>query len=419
MTSRTAQKKAVVIGGSMGGLFIGNMLVRRGWDVHVYERASGQLNVRGAGIAGHPEYEPIMRACGIPDMKPVGIWVEGRTAYGADGREIAYHPHPQYLTFWGSVHLMLLQAFPPERHHGGIGFEGIEPGTPRSRVRLSDGRTVEADLVVGADGLRSSVRHALAPEVVPEYGGYFAFRGIAPERKLSRQFQETMMSRYVWAFPGEGQFSGYPICGMDLSTEPGRRQYAYLWYCAVTESERRDLLTDASGRFHEHNIPPPLIRPEHFTRLRERAQRLLAPLFAEIVEQAENEMFQPMYDVESRKIVFGNVCLVGDAAFTARPHVGIGVLKAGQDALELTQCLERHDSVPDALKAYSAARVPVGRKAVRFARYLGTFIERGHPMPETDPDLQLTAKFLLQASARTVESVAPFLGPRRAMVDEM
>ena len=57
-------------------------------------------------------------------------------------------------------------------------------------------------------------------------------------------------------------------------------------------------------------------------------------LFAEIILAAENDMLQPIYDVESRDIAFGNICLLGDAAFTARPHVGIGVLKAGQDAAE-------------------------------------------------------------------------------------
>ncbi len=417
--NQPGSRKAIIVGGSMGGLFIGNMLVRRGWDVDIYERVAGMLNVRGAGIAGHPEYEPIMRACGLSDARPVGIEVEGRTAYDQDGRVIAFHPHPQYLTFWGVVHAKLLGAFPAARYHTGVGFQGLEPGTRQCRVRLSNGETVAADLVVAADGLRSSVRAALAPDIVPDYGGYFAFRGIAPEHKLSARFRDTMMGRYIWVFPGDGQFSGYPICGMDFSTEPGRRQYAYLWYRAIGAEAMRDLLTDAGGRCHEHNIPPPLIRPEHFVRLRQDADRLLAPLFSEIVRAAEHDMLQPMYDVESREIAFGNVCLLGDAAFTARPHVGIGVLKAGQDALELIQCLERHEVIPEALKAYAAARVPTGRKAVRFSRYLGTFIERGHPSPETDPDLQLTAQFLLQTSARTVESAEAFLGPRRAMFDAL
>jgi len=97
--SQEPARRAVIIGGSMGGLFIGNMLARRGWRVDIFERVTGPLNVRGAGIAGHDEYVPIMRACGIDRDRPPGIDVEGRTAYDSDGREIGFHPHSQYLTY--------------------------------------------------------------------------------------------------------------------------------------------------------------------------------------------------------------------------------------------------------------------------------------------------------------------------------
>ncbi len=413
------QSRAVIIGGSMGGLFIGNMLVRQGWQVDIYERVDGALNVRGAGIAGHTDYVPILQACGIDKQRPVGVDVEGRTAYDAEGRQIAFHPHPQYLTYWGLFHTMLREVFPDANYHAGVELSGLTLGEPRSVVHLSDGRSIEADLVIGADGLRSSVRALLAPDVVPQYGGYFAFRGLTPEASLSPAFQRQMMQRYIWVFPGEGQFSGYPICGPDYAITPGRRQYAYLWYLPVDDAGMADLLTDADGRTHQYNIPPPLIRQQHFTALRARAVRLLPPLFAEIVLRSQNDMLQPMYDVESRDIAFGNICLLGDAAFTARPHVGIGVLKAGQDALCLADCLARHASIAEALAAYARDRVAAGRKAVRFSRYLGTFIERGHPRPETDPSLQLTAEFLLQVSARSVESAQAYLGPRRAMFDAL
>jgi 2-polyprenyl-6-methoxyphenol hydroxylase-like FAD-dependent oxidoreductase len=414
-----AKRRAIVVGGSMGGLFVGNMLIRQGWQVDVLERATGALNVRGAGIAGHTEYPPILAACGIAESRTVGIDVSGRTAYDRDGREIAYYAFPQYLTYWGLLHDLLRRAFPDAHYHAGIGLERLTPGTERSTVHLSDGRALEADLVVGADGLRSRVREILAPEVEPVYGGYFAFRGTAPEARLSPRFHAEMMSRYIWVFPGDGQFSGYPICGPDYSVEPGRRQYTYLWYRPVGAAQMTDLLTDAQGRVHEHNIAPPLIRPAHFAGLRAHAELMLPPIFAEIVRHAENEMFQPMYDVESREIAFGNIALIGDAAFTARPHVGVGVLKAGQDAMALARCLATQESVPAALTAYAAERIPLGRRAVRLSRYLGSFIARGLPSPEADPALMLTPEFLLQASARDPETVRPYLGPRTAMFDAM
>jgi 2-polyprenyl-6-methoxyphenol hydroxylase-like FAD-dependent oxidoreductase len=350
--------------------------------------------------------------------RTIGIDVDGRSAFDRQGRLIAYYPFPQYMTYWGLFHQLLKSAFPDAHYHVGVGLADLTPGSP-ARVHLSDGRTVEADLVVGADGIRSRLREILAPQIQPVYGGYFAFRGTAAEASLSDRFRRKMMHRYIWVFPGDGQLSGYPICGPDYSIEPGRRQYTYLWYKPVDAERMRDYLTDASGRTHEHNIAPPLIRPVHFEAIRSHAAGLLSPLFAEIVAKAENEMFQPMYDVESQRIAFDNVCLLGDSAFTARPHVGVGVLKAGQDAMALAACLRQHDSITDALAAYQALRLPAGRKAVRFSRYLGAFIERDLPSPDADPQLMLTPEFLLQVSARAVESVGPYLGPRQALFDAM
>jgi 2-polyprenyl-6-methoxyphenol hydroxylase-like FAD-dependent oxidoreductase len=409
-------RRAVIVGGSMGGLFVSNMLLRRGWNVLVVERAEGTLGVRGAGIAGHPEYVPILRSCGIDAGRLVGVEVVGRTAYDRDGHIVGFHAHPQYLTYWGLLHAMLQAAFPAEKYHAGVGLVDVTPGEQSSRVLLSDGRVLEADLVVGADGIRSSVRAILAPEIQPVYAGYFAFRGITPEARLSAAFRSEMMPRYAWMFPGDGQLNGYPICGPDYAVAPGRRQYAYLWYRQVDAATMADLLTDASGRTHAETIPPPLIRQEHFANLRAHARSILPPLFAEMVTTASNEMLQPMYDVESRDIAFGTTCLVGDAAFTARPHIGVGILKAGQDALALAACLDTHARVADALKAYAAMRLPAGRQAVHFSRYLGSFIERGHPHPTTDPALELTPQFLLEASARSVESALPFAGGRRVLI---
>ena len=71
---------AVVIGGSVGGLLIGNMLLRAGWRVDIFEKVSDSLASRGAGIARHPEMAPIMEAAGVTPDSFSGVEVEGRTA---------------------------------------------------------------------------------------------------------------------------------------------------------------------------------------------------------------------------------------------------------------------------------------------------------------------------------------------------
>jgi 2-polyprenyl-6-methoxyphenol hydroxylase-like FAD-dependent oxidoreductase len=158
-------------------------------------------------------------------------------------------------------------------------------------------------------------------------------------------------------------------------------------------------MTDESGQRHE-SIPPPLIRKVHIEALRRAGARDLPPQFAEVVVRADRHLMQPIYDVESEKVAFGHVALIGDAAFVARPHVGIGVLKAAQDAAALARNLAECVSVPEALRRYEYERLQPNIDAVEFGRYLGSFIERGLAGPTSDPDFGLSHEFIIRESAR-------------------
>jgi 2-polyprenyl-6-methoxyphenol hydroxylase-like FAD-dependent oxidoreductase len=399
--------KAVIVGGSVGGLFAANMLRARGWDVQVCERVSGAMESRGAGIAGHEELTRLMREAGV-DAPARGILVDGRVAYGRDGRVLARYPYPQYLTSWSFVFRRLLEALPPGRYRLGSELATLELDGRRPVAVFADGRRIEADLIVGADGFRSRVRELLAPQVALRYAGYVAFRGVMKDSVLSEAFRSQRAGLFSFVFPGDGQLIGYPLLGPDDSSEPGRRRYGYLWYLHTPEHELRDLLTDDGGAEHRYSIPPPLIRSEHIERLKHRAVTTLPSEFAEIVLRAEQHMFQPIYDVCSERIAFGPVALLGDAAFVARPHVGIGVLKAAQDAGALADSLDgcRPETVPAALRRYDAARVPPGRTAVAFAQHLGWFIERGLPSPWVDGGLGQAPDYIVRVSARPMEHIA-------------
>ena len=119
-----------------------------------------------------------------------------------------------------------------------------------------------------------------------------------------------------------------------------------------------------------------------------------------MVLRADRHLLQPIYDVESAEIAFGHVALIGDAGFVARPHVGVGVLKAAQDAASLAQSLNECASVPSALQRYQRERLQPNIDAVEFGRYLGSFIERGLVGPNSDPELNLTTEFIIRESAR-------------------
>lgn len=140
---------------------------------------------------------------------------------------------------------------------------------------------------------------------------------------------------------------------------------------------------------------------------------MLPAPFNEAVARARGHVFQPIFEMESEKIVFDNVALIGDAAFVARPHVGIGVLKGGQDALTLSSALAQHEVIGDALAAYAGARLRYGRNAVRLARYLGRFIERGLATPEAGTDLEIDSELIIRASGRPIEQAERILTQRQ------
>src|SRR5207247_385235 len=108
------------------------------------------------------------------------------------------------------------------------------------------------------------------------------------------------------------------------------------------------------------STPPPLIRPEAVARMGAAADRLLAPQFRAVIGMIDEPILQPIYDLETPRMAFGRVAIVGDAAFVARPHVAAGVAKAADDAAAPGGAPAHHE-VAAALRRARAGRGPVGR----------------------------------------------------------
>ena len=371
----TTARQAGVIGGSLGGLFAANLLLRAGWDVHVYERAAEELQGRGAGIVTHPELFDALALAGIAIDETIGVQVQERVTLGQDGARVASCVLPQTLTAWSRLYQALRSGFPDARYHTGKHLTRAVAQGQRVQAEFADGECVSADLLVAADGIRSTVRQALLPEVRPAYAGYLAWRGLVEEVALSRQARRDAFPYFAFGLPPHEQMIAYPVAGRNNSVASGQRRYNFVWYRPVGEDALRDLLTDASGRVWSDGIPPPLIRAEVVADARRAARQVLAPQFAEVVEKAEALLFQPIYDLESPRLAFGRVLLLGDAAFVARPHCGMGVTKAAGDAVRLAQALREHASVPAALADCERERLAFGRFIVGHARELGAYLE--------------------------------------------
>ncbi len=367
--------RALVIGGSLGGLFAANLLSDLGWQVDVFEKVPDDLAARGAGIGTHAELIAALARLGIPLDERLGIRCGDRVCVDRAGRELHRRPWGHTMSAWASVYRPLKGRLPAARYHFGKGFAALAREGAEVVARFEDGSQARGELLIGADGLRSAVRAQLFPGLEPAYAGYVAWRGIVEERALPAATRARLASEYWLVLPPGEQMLCYQVPAKDAARPGSGRDWNYVWYRPVPPPTLRDLCTDAAGRDHGNAMPPPLIRPELIARIKADARELLAPHIAELVERSQ-PFFQAVFDVESPRLAVGRACLLGDAAFVARPHVGMGVTKAALDAQCLANSLAAHPGDLDAaLARYDALRGEFGRRCVARGRYLGAYIE--------------------------------------------
>ncbi|MCC7274640.1 MAG: FAD-dependent monooxygenase [Alphaproteobacteria bacterium] len=382
--------RAVVAGGSIGGLLAGLLLHRAGWTVTICERAGEALASRGAGIVTHPELHAAMVAAGADLSEGLGIAVDGRVVLARDGTAICAAAMPQVLTSWGRAYRFLRAACPEGIYLHGKALERIAERGGTVAVHLGDGSVETADLLVAADGVQSTARRLLFPAAAPRYVGYCAWRGLLDERALSPAAHAQLFRSVAFCLPSREQMLGYPVAGADEELTPGRRRFNFVWYRpADPAGDMKDLFTGSDGRDYGSAIPPHRIRPDVIDRMRDDAGRLLAPAFAEVVRKTPQPFLQAIFDLETPSMAVGRTALLGDAAFVARPHVGLGVTKAAGDAVALVRALAEHADVPAALAAYDAERRPYGARAIRRARHLGAYLQAQLLSPEERAQAEL------------------------------
>jgi 2-polyprenyl-6-methoxyphenol hydroxylase-like FAD-dependent oxidoreductase len=379
MTGRAG--RAIVIGGSLAGLFAG-LLLRRQFAVDIYERADAALAGRGAGIVTHPLLWEALDAAGIAWRQGLGIEVRTRRFFERDGRLGLEYPYPQTLTAWDRLYDMLRGAFPAVHYHCGKELVAVEARPDVVAAQFADGSIAEGDLLIGADGLRSTVRAQFLPCVTPIYAGYAAWRALVPEQAIAPDLHAQVFDHMAFCLPPGEQILGYPVAGPSNDLRPGHRRYNLVWYRPADGGQLQRLLTDEAGTTHPVSIPPPLISRAVIADMRKAAEAVLAPQFRELIRMVDQPILQAIYDIESPRMAFGRVALIGDAAFVARPHVGAGVAKAAQDALRLAQALAGAGDVIMALKRMEATQLPFGRRIIARARELGACLQPRHATAE-------------------------------------
>ena len=394
------KRRALVIGGSLGGLFAANALRRIGWDVAVFERVEDDLASRGAGIGVHDDLLDLMRRMGLTVDDSIGVMGRTRICLDRSGRVTHKLDLPQMQSAWARVYRLLKDAFPATDYHFGMALDRIEQDAAGVTAVFAGGSRAKGELLIGADGIRSTVREQMLPEARPRYAGYVAWRGVVDEWAVPPDVHREIFGYYTMCLPEGEMMLSYAVPGRDNDTRPGRRGYNHIWYRPTDfDATLPRLCTDASGRCHGISIPPPLIRPEVIAESKAAARALLAPQIASIVEQTEQIFFQAIFDLESPRIALGRVVLLGDAAFVARPHVGLGVTKAALDAECLAREIEAKDGDLDAaLSVYDRERRLFGTRIVARARRLGAYIEAQlkRPAERTAAERQPPPEYLMR-----------------------
>jgi 2-polyprenyl-6-methoxyphenol hydroxylase-like FAD-dependent oxidoreductase len=369
-----AKRRALIIGGSLGGLLAAHLLRSAGLDVVVFERNAEDLTGRGAGISTHPQLVEILRRVGIAFDQSMGIKVDTVICLDRSGHTYLETPTARTMSSWGRLYRSLRDPLPPGSYRLGMSLDQVEQDAHGVTAIFADGTRVTGDLLVGADGLRSTVREQFLPDLQPNYAGYVAWRAMLDERDVPPDIRAEIFERYTFCLP-EGELClAYPVPGRNNETQPGRRAYNIVWY-RPTDPDKAlpDLCTDATGHCHGTSIPPPLIRTEVTAAIKATARALLAPQVAEIFARTPQPFFQPIFDLESPQIVFGRAALLGDAAFVARPHVGAGVTKAALDAASLADAARDDDLVAGLLR-YQRAQQPFGSGLVALGRQEGAYL---------------------------------------------
>ena len=408
--------KIIVVGGSLGGLFVANILLKQGHDVTLLERAAGLLNGRGAGIVTHNALADALREAGIEVDDSLGVLVKKRVTLGSDGKCLAEMDLPQILTSWSRLYQLLKTNFPEQRYLQGKQVKSFTQDNDQVYVSCEDGSQFTGDLLIASDGIYSTIRAQLAPNITPQYAGYVAWRGVCDEDYLSKLTLDTLFDHFGFCLPQGEQMLGYPVAGLNNDLRPGKRRYNFVWYRAASASEELiKLLTDEDGNFYPSGIPPLKVSWRNIHDVRESARTLLAPQFAEILEKTAAPFLQPIYDVRSEQTVFGRIALMGDAAFVGRPHVGMGVTKAGDEAIAIAKQIKAYGATPLALEAYSKERLKLGQDVVARAQYLGRYMQsQGKSASKEQEHLKRNADTVM---AETAVDISALLVSGKAVPD--
>jgi len=375
--SQAKPKNIVIVGGSLGGLFMGVALkrLRKDLNIRILERnPTALLHDQGAGVVAGPDVQKFFKTYDRTKT-PVGVPSHQRLYLNRQGDVIDRKNSEQKMTSWDLLYHLLRVNYDgvkseyaaiPESEDGecrvsyeygstvtdlqapkasppGCELDFSEPIKITTKHNSGEIKTTDADLVIAADGPSSTIRSRYLPDVKRQYVGYVAWRGTVPEEQISQAAIDVFLNKFTFFHREHIQILAYAIPGKHGSIEPGKRLVNWVWYVNYEEDspDHVDLMTDAEGKRHHITLPAGGVREELWKKQKSYATEILPPQFAELVQMTEVPFIQAITDVIAPSAILdgGRVLLIGDALAGFRPHTAMSTSQAATDATTLAQAI--------------------------------------------------------------------------------
>ncbi len=329
--------KAVIVGGGIGGIATAIALHLRGWQVQVLERAASISEV-GAGVQISPNGTKVLEAMGVmPKLEASLYEPEGiELRIGDTGRQLFWLPMKQIaVRRWGARYFQIhradlldglmarLQELAGDVVQTGTAVAGYQ----KDCVLLADGGRISADLIVGADGIHSTIRTQMLGVDTPRFTGNVAWRAVVPVDKLGNV--SLPPAGCIWALPGKH---------------------------AVTTRIRSGVMANFVGIVETENWT------EEGWNIEGSKDQALAefagydPALTAIIENATSLNCWALLDRKPLDLwVDGSTVLIGDAAHPMLPSMAQGAVQALEDAYVLADCLDS-GPITDALQTFYDTR---------------------------------------------------------------
>lgn len=365
--------KIAIVGGGLGGLAAAVALRQRGIEADVYERTR-ELSEIGAGLNLSPNALKAFRTLGIEQAAlEIGFEADDQVIRSyRSGRALARQKRTGDIAErFGAVFLcihradlldILARALPQSAVHLGTACTGAESRGNHAVARFADGREIEADIVVGADGIHSAVRDSVFGRAEPRFTGCICWRGLVPAEVLANTAHGREMT--AWWGP-HGHIVHYPV--------------------------RRGELVNFVAHFDSDGWTE-----ESWTHECDRSELMQTyatwnPHLLRLIESSERYYKWALYDRDPLdRWVSGRVALLGDSAHPMLPYLGQGACMAIEDSCILAEAVARSPEDLDlALADYERLRLPRATRAQLGSRHRARQNHLASPLARLKRDVKM------------------------------